>query len=102
MIFENANENIKIKGKEASKDYENYFLGNDKTKWASYVRRYPVVHYENIYSKIDLKVYSQGFNFKYDFILKPHANIKDIQLIYKGLDNNSIRKREFNFNNFNK
>ena len=92
MIFEKANEQVKIKGKNPAKDYENYFIGNDKKKWTNHVKRYPTVFYENIYKNIDLQIYSQGINFKYDFIVKPHANINDIQLIYKGLDKIYIEK----------
>ncbi len=92
LIFDKANENIKIKGKNPAKNYENYFIGSDKTKWANYVKRYPTVYYENIYENIDLQVYSQNINFKYDFILKPNANIKNIALIYKGLDEIKLEK----------
>ena len=34
-----------------------YFLGNDKSKWASNVKKYGKTVYQNIYENIDLKFY---------------------------------------------
>ncbi|MBX2958916.1 MAG: gliding motility-associated C-terminal domain-containing protein [Flavobacteriales bacterium] len=74
-------------------DYENYFIGNDSTKWASNVKKYQDVTYQNLYQGIDLKLYSANDNgFKYDFIVAPNADANQIKLQYNGQNNLSINK----------
>lgn len=74
-------------------DYENYFIGNDSTKWASDVKKYQNVTYQKLYSGIDLKLYSADDNgLKYDFIVAPNADASQIQLGYNGQNNISINK----------
>ncbi len=63
--------------------YSNYFLGNDKTKWASEVASYSTLELKNVYCNIDMKLYSEATNLKYDFILKPGSNTKDIVMNYQ-------------------
>lgn len=66
--------------------YSNYFIGNDRSKWASRVLSYAEVVYENLYPNIDLKVYSDKGAFKYDLILHPGAKISDIVMHEEGVD----------------
>ncbi|HEV8511979.1 MAG TPA: PKD domain-containing protein [Cyclobacteriaceae bacterium] len=66
--------------------YYNYFLGSDKGKWKSLVHAYEGVFYNSFYPGIDLKVYSEGINLKYDFILEAGADPSLIQWQYKGVD----------------
>jgi hypothetical protein len=86
----------KAKGK--SKEYYNYFLNNDASRWASAAHAYEEVTYENFYSGIDLRVYSQGPHGKYDWIVKPGENPECIQWRYDGaasvvLEEGSIHAR---------
>ncbi len=67
------------------KEYYNYYLGNDKSKWQGKVGSYKEVKYTSLYNGIDLKVYSAGEFFKYDFIISPDANPNNIQLFYNGV-----------------
>lgn len=48
---------------------------------------YQEVLYRDIYNGIDLKFYIQNDNLKYDFIVHPNANYKDIKLKYVGAKN---------------
>jgi gliding motility-associated-like protein len=74
-------------------DYENYFIGNDSSKWATDVKKYQDVTYQNLYQGIDLKLYSGDNNgLKYDFIVAPNADATQIQLQYNGQNNISINK----------
>ena len=84
--FNNANENAQILKNRKSSHYENYFIGNDKSKWASEVRTYNEVIYKNIYNNIDFKLYEHKGNMKYDFILAPKTNPANIELVYQGAD----------------
>jgi len=70
--------------------YYNYFLGNDSSKWASKVSSYQGVYYSNFYSGIDLKLYGQGENLEYDFMVAPNADPSQIQLKYSGTQDLSI------------
>lgn len=70
----------------ARPDYENYFLGNDNSKWASNVKKYEELTYHQIYNNIDLTFYLKDGIFKYDFIVQPNGNPQDIQLTYDGVD----------------
>jgi len=71
-------------GEKKTKGIYNYFIGKDKEKWASGARAYEAVRYPELYSSIDLRVYSNG-NLKYDFIVKPGGQVNDIQLAYEGI-----------------
>ncbi|MBC8046120.1 MAG: PKD domain-containing protein [Fimbriimonadaceae bacterium] len=88
--FEGSNADVHIITDQRSTSYNNYFIGNDKSKWANNVFSFKEITYQNIYPNIDLKIYSRGENFKYDFILHPGADAKNIKLRYEGLDNISL------------
>jgi len=72
------------RGSKPLKGVHNYFLGNDKSKWASGARAFQSVLYPEVYSGIDLKVHSNG-NLKYDFIIKPNGDPDQITLEYEGV-----------------
>lgn len=64
--------------------YENYFLGNDPTKWKSEVLTYTSLRLKNLYAGVDVKYYSEGGLLKYDLMVAPGADVKKIKLRYKG------------------
>jgi hypothetical protein len=68
------------------KEYYNYFLGNDRTKWAGNVKAYEELLFTDIYTNIDLRLYSNSAGIKYDLIVKPHGNIQEIELNYKHIN----------------
>lgn len=75
----------------------NYFIGNDKSKWASNCKIYLGVTYKNIYDGIDLRYYTDAAgNLKYDFIINPGGKIDEIAMKYTGAKNLSIKNRELN------
>lgn len=75
-----------LTSKDPLKNYDNYFLGNDKSKWASHVKHYNEVEYNELYKGINLKFYTSKNTMKYDFIVAPQANPNQIQLNYNGVD----------------
>lgn len=85
MQFINANEHVQMSTGERSKEYYSYLLGNDPSKWGHQAYAYTSVTYPSLYAGIDMKVYTSGDNMKYDFIVKPGADISDIHIQYKGL-----------------
>ena len=90
MSFVDANPQVKITAKDPTFDYNNYYIGNDKSKWASEVKKYKEINYENLYKDIDLTVFEKDHLLKYNFIVKPAANPENILLEYNGQDNISL------------
>ncbi|OFX17222.1 MAG: hypothetical protein A2033_00950, partial [Bacteroidetes bacterium GWA2_31_9] len=87
----NAQSNCVIEALNPYSDYINYFIGNEPSKWASKVKRYKDVLYNNVYQGIDLKLYSNESNLKYDFIVKAGADITEIILQYNGVDDLKLK-----------
>jgi hypothetical protein len=73
-------------------NYYNYFLGSDRSSWASHANAFEAVHYTDYYSGIDLKVYSQGKSIKYDFYVATGANPAQIEFEYAGIDRLSVQQ----------
>ncbi len=76
----------KYLGSKKSKEYHNYFQGNDPKKWAGKCALYEEIRYSELYPGIDLKMYSSDFFLKYDFIIAPKADPSEIQIKYAGMD----------------
>ncbi len=80
-----ANTMAKGLGQKKRKEYHNYFIGNDPSKWASKVGLFEKVIIFDIYPGIDLEVYSRDAKtIKYDFIVHAGANPNAIALKYLG------------------
>lgn len=90
VVFNNASF-LKVNKINPLTEYYNYFIGNDKSKWAGNVKAYEELLFSSIYPNIDLKLYSNNSNVKYDLIVKPHADIRQIQLNYKDIDGLAIK-----------
>lgn len=73
-----------------SYEYYNYFLGSDSCKWASRAYAYEGMIYRSFYNGIDLKVYSEGSNVKYDFVVSPGADPSEIAVAYTGFETLTI------------
>lgn len=86
VSFEGSNPDVRYKSGETYEDYANYFIGNDKSKWASRVQSFKDVEYQDVYPGIDLKFYQYSIYLKYDFIVQPGANPSRIRLKYNGAD----------------
>jgi gliding motility-associated-like protein len=84
--FKGANPNPQIYAESPSNDYENYYIGKDPSKWASYVQKFNKVNYNSLYPAIDLVYYHQENTLKYDFILHPGSDYTDIDMEYVGTD----------------
>ena len=92
LSFVNSKIDCDINGLNKLSHYNNYYLGNDKNRWASNASNYTSVIYNNIYKGINLKIYEYEGNLKWDFIVKPQSKVSDIQLYYEGVDKIKIKK----------
>ena len=86
QVFENANPDVRITGSNKLTEYFNYYIGKDRSKWASHVGGFYDITYNDLYNKIDLQVSSQSVNMKYNFIVKPGGKPDDIKINYEGTD----------------
>src|SRR5690554_6213493 len=71
-----------IEKKGATDHYYNYFIGNDKSKWASDVRGYEEFTLKELYQGIDIRFIEQEKEIKYEFIVAPHVQTDKIKLKY--------------------
>jgi len=74
--------------------HNNYFLGNDESKWAAGCKIAQAVSYQNIYPNIDLRYYSDGGRMKYDIIVHPGGNVNAIAMQYSGVDKIEVKNKE--------
>jgi gliding motility-associated-like protein len=74
--------------------YNNYFIGNDKSKWQGGCKIYLGVTYINMYPNIDVRYYTDAGTLKYDLIVHPGGNVNDIALKYDGIDKLEVKNKE--------
>lgn len=86
VTFLGADQRSKPTGINRSEQYYNYFLGNDRSKWASRVYGYDGFFYPDIYAGIDLQMYTAGDHLKYDLVAAPGADPSLIRIRYEGPD----------------
>ncbi len=68
---------------ESTENY-NYFIGNDQSKWTSNLKAYNQLEFQKLYEGIMMRYVATETRLKYEFIVAPQANPKQIQLKYKG------------------
>ncbi|MBS1639210.1 MAG: PKD domain-containing protein [Bacteroidetes bacterium] len=90
--FLNANPNPIAVPEKASTSYNNYFIGNDKTKWATNCKIYQAITYKNIYPNIDVRYYTNNGSLKYDLIVNPGGDPNNIALYFDGADAITLNK----------
>ncbi|MEX1191498.1 MAG: T9SS type B sorting domain-containing protein [Brumimicrobium sp.] len=83
LNFLGANEVTEVEKEGKTKHFFNYFMGNDKSKWASGVHGFENFVLKDMYDDIDLKFIEQKEEIKYEFIVEPNADPNQIKLEYK-------------------
>lgn len=92
MIFENANPSPRVEKMQEGKDYENFFIGNDHTKWKSNVRNYHQVFLRNVYDGIDYEVFTTTSGLKYNFRVQANADPSKIRVRYEGVKDIKLKE----------
>ena len=92
--FLNSNQDPQIIADKPLPGYNNYFIGNDPTKWASDCKVYQGISVKEVYPNVDVRYYSNNGAVKYDLIVKPGADISRIALKYHGPDKLEIKNKE--------
>jgi hypothetical protein len=70
--------------------YYNYFIGSDKSKWASNVALYGEVTRREIYKGIDARLYFDGGYMRYDFNVGVSSNPEQIAMKFKGAQGTKV------------
>ncbi|MEI9908647.1 MAG: PKD domain-containing protein [Bacteroidota bacterium] len=92
--FIGASKDLQIVPDKAVPTYNNYFIGNDPSKWASECRIFQAVTVKNVYPNVDVRYYTDNGTLKYDIIAKPGADISKIALKYEGADKLQVKNKE--------
>ncbi|MFD2719301.1 PKD domain-containing protein [Hymenobacter monticola] len=94
--FLGASAQAAVQGEAKLPGLNNYFLGNDKSRWASNVPGYGEVRYAALYPGIDLHFYSKERVLEYDFEVAAGADASRIALRYEGQTKLQIVKGALN------
>lgn len=92
--FVGCNKKFENVSSEEGSDYENFYIGNDPSKWKGYLHNYHRILYKELYEKIDYEALTTTQGIKYNFYLKPGADANKIQLKYEGVDKLKISNGE--------
>jgi len=94
VSFINANQRAKIEADKPLFTYNNYFIGNDPSKWASGCKIFQGITIKDIYPGIDLRYYTDNGTLKYDLMVHPGGNPSDIVMKYDGVDELKVKDKE--------
>lgn len=92
--FANASDQIELVPDKPLEYYNNYFIGNDPSKWASNCKIFQGITLKNIYPDVDVRYYTTNGTMKYDIIVKPGADLSKIALKYSGADKLEIKNKQ--------
>jgi len=85
MGFQGAHR-VEPRGGEELPHRSNFFLGNDPGNWRTGVRNYRGVMYQDLYDGIDLVWRADDRGLKYEFIVRPGADLAGIRVSYEGAE----------------
>ncbi|WP_431214351.1 hypothetical protein ACQ86N_05765 [Puia sp. P3] len=92
VSFVGGNEQAPVEADKVLPGYNNYFIGNDPSKWVSNCKVYQGVLYRNIYPNIDIRYYTYNGLLKYDIVVHPGGDIGQVRMKYDGATKLSVKK----------
>ena len=93
LNFVGSNDVSEIEKAQPTQAYQNFFIGNDASKWASEVHGFSEAIMKDLYDGIDLKLIEQEEQLKYEFHVKPGTDPNQILLDYAGQSSLSLNKK---------
>jgi len=94
VSFADASDGVTILPDKALPGYNNYFIGNDPSKWAGNCKVFQGVTYKNLYPNIDIRYYTNEGQLKYDIVVHPGGDYRRIRMKYEGADRLSVKKNQ--------
>ena len=79
-------------GTDKAEHYENFFIGNDRSKWKGHVPVFGGLVQHDVWPGIDVMLSKVNGNFKYDVVLEPGSDHTKVALAYDGLNAMNIGK----------
>lgn len=92
--FVGASPKMQIIPDKAIPAYNNYFTGDDPSKWAGECRIFQALTLKDVYPNIDIRYYTYNGTLKYDIVAKPGSDISKIALKYEGVDKLQVKNKE--------
>ena len=86
VSFVNANPHPIAIPEKAQPKYNNYFIGNDPTKWAGKCAVYNAVTFKDVYPGIDVHYYTTDGHLKYDIIVNQGGDVSKVALSITGAE----------------
>src|SRR5688572_3793656 len=93
MHFVNSNSDVSVTGIDGSPTVNSYLWGNDPSKWVIHPTAFQSVRYNGIYKNTDVVYYASGNDLKYDFELRPGAELSSIKPYYSGVGKLTINSQ---------
>jgi hypothetical protein len=88
MVGANSSARVAGLGEMAAKN--NYFIGNDPSKWRTNISNYEKVKYEAVYPGVDMVYYGNQRQLEYDFVVASGADPSPIKLSFEGAESIEI------------
>lgn len=92
ITFLQSNPDLVVTPSKPSQENISYFIGNDPSRWKSGLSSYTSLQYENLYRNIDMQVYSESGQLKYDLIVQPGGDPSAIRMEYTGATSLALKK----------
>ena len=83
-----------IEGDKPLNTYNNYFIGDDPSRWKGSCRIYQAINYKSIYRGIDIRYYTGEGRLKYDIIVHPGADLSQLVMKYEGVDDLEVKNEQ--------
>ena len=90
LRFVNADPKAEPEARRETAGKVNYFVSNDPARWRTGLSTYEELVYRDLWPGIDLAFRGAAGELKYEFHVRPGANVGDIRLAYHGAENVSL------------
>ena len=93
QVFEQSNPELQTLGSLPKPHSYQFYIGQDRSKYASAVQPFEEVSYQNLYAGIELQFSVQKGVYKYSFVVQPSTDPSSIRWHYEGAKNISVKSK---------
>lgn len=91
LRFLGATGPVKVDRELPSRDHFNFFIGDDRRRWASQCRAWSRITIRELYPGVDLVIHGSGPMLKYDLVVASAVDPSVIRFVYEGADGVELR-----------